>query len=149
MRNQILYIELKSGFSHNGPAWIGFVKLSKTGQTIYFNNKALKKFKNPGINANYYDIENGDEYWISGVKKNGLDRYKYGNGEIMLDKNCINEYLRMINKANIDLKKFKLVDFEKTDLTKFTEIENLKVMDHEKNPYYDNNYNKLNRNKSD
>ncbi len=31
------YIELKSGYSDNGPAWIGYVTPSKTGRTIYFN----------------------------------------------------------------------------------------------------------------
>ena len=59
MNKEILYIELKTGFSHNGPAWIGAVEFSKSKQTIYFDGKALKKFKTPAINANYYDIENG------------------------------------------------------------------------------------------
>jgi len=34
----ILYIELKTGYSDNGPAWIGRVRYSKSGRTIYFNN---------------------------------------------------------------------------------------------------------------
>ena len=33
----IRYIELKTGFSDRGPAWIGKVVFSKSGQTIYFN----------------------------------------------------------------------------------------------------------------
>ena len=57
MNKEILYIELKTGFSHNGPAWIGVIEFSKSKQTVYFDGKALKKFKSPGINANYYDIE--------------------------------------------------------------------------------------------
>ena len=35
----IKYIELKTGYADNGPAWIGNVKESKTGKTIYFNNQ--------------------------------------------------------------------------------------------------------------
>jgi hypothetical protein len=37
-----MYIELKTGYQDNGPAWIGRVKFSKTGQTIYFI-KPLRK----------------------------------------------------------------------------------------------------------
>ena len=74
MKRQLTYIELKTGYSDNGPAWIGLVEFSKTGQTLYFDNKALKKQKIPGSNSNHYDIETGDEYWVSGIKKNGQDR---------------------------------------------------------------------------
>jgi hypothetical protein len=33
---EIKYIELKTGYSDYGPAWIGRVKKSKSGKTIYF-----------------------------------------------------------------------------------------------------------------
>lgn len=39
----ILYIELKLGYSDDGPVWIGRVKHSKSGQTIYFNNKGFQQ----------------------------------------------------------------------------------------------------------
>ena len=65
----ILYIELKSHHSDDGPAWIGRVEYSKSGQTIYFDDKAFASLKGAGSAGNYYDIETGDEYWISGVKK--------------------------------------------------------------------------------
>ena len=115
MNKEILYIELKTGFSHNGPAWIGAVEFSKSKQTIYFDGKALKKFKTPAINANYYDIENGNEYWISGVKKDGLDRHKFGGGKIMLDKNAVEKYngtLKCINEEKQFIVKIMLF-FEK------------------------------------
>ena len=146
MNKEILYIELKTGFSHNGPAWIGVVEFSKSKQTVYFDGKALKKFKSPGINANYYDIENGNEYWISGVKKDGLDRHKFGGGKIMLDKNAVEKYLEIIGDELINTKKIEIVNIEKTDRKKFTEIENSKVNNEDRNSYFDNNYNKLNKN---
>ena len=37
------YIELKTGYNDNGPAWIGRVKVSKSGCTLYFNGRALKR----------------------------------------------------------------------------------------------------------
>jgi len=37
MRTEIIYIELRSGFSDNGSAWIGLVYFSMSGKTIYFD----------------------------------------------------------------------------------------------------------------
>ena len=42
MRTEIKYIELKTGYADNGPAWIGKVEFSKSGKTMYFNNHAFK-----------------------------------------------------------------------------------------------------------
>ena len=67
MIRELMYIELKTGYSDDGPAWIGYVKTSKTKKTIYFNDHAFQKYN--GGYSNYVDIENGDEYWISGLKK--------------------------------------------------------------------------------
>lgn len=38
MKQELKYIELKTSYSDNGPAWIGYVEFSKSGQTIYFND---------------------------------------------------------------------------------------------------------------
>jgi hypothetical protein len=78
MKTEILYVELKQG--HSGPAWIGYGQFSKSGQTVYFDGKVLKKGQ--GIISNHFDIENGDEYWISGVKKNGGRFRKSSFGQI-------------------------------------------------------------------
>jgi hypothetical protein len=66
-----MYVELKSGYHDNGPAWIGRVAFSKTGRTIYYRGKSLRRIPGGGIFANHRDIETGEEYWVSGVKKNG------------------------------------------------------------------------------
>lgn len=62
MKKRLTYIELKTGYSGNGPAGIGLVEFSKTGQTLYFDDKALKKLRIPGELSNYYNIETGDQY---------------------------------------------------------------------------------------
>lgn len=67
MINNLMYIELKTGYSDDGPAWIGYVRTSKTKKTIYFNDHAFQKSN--GSYSNYIDVENGDEYWISGLKE--------------------------------------------------------------------------------
>ena len=86
MQNEIRYIELKTGYSDDGPAWIGKVKLSKSGSTIYFDNKAFRKLQN--TMGNYYDVETKEYYWISGVKKNGTDRHWAGHGKRPQRRGC-------------------------------------------------------------
>ena len=104
----ILYIELKSGYSDDGPAWIGRVKYSKTGQTIYFNNKGFQQ--SAGAFSNYIDIETDERYWISGVKKNGEDRHWAGSGRVMIDRKIVNEYLNITGQKNIDDRRLEIVD---------------------------------------
>lgn len=106
----IKYIELKTGYCDDGPAWIGNVKESKTGKTIYFNNHAFQKCQ--GIQGNYYDVESGEEYWISGVKRNGQDRHWAGSGKVMIDRKCIGEYLSIVNWPSLPNSDFIIVDIE-------------------------------------
>ncbi len=122
MKTQIKYLEHKT--SNNGQAWIGKVEFSKTGQSAYFNNQCFKKLKSGGIAGNYFDLETGDEYWISGVKKNGQDRHMNGAGKINIDENIIEEYLTLVDFEYIDKSHFDIVNIPKTDKLKFTEIEN-------------------------
>ncbi len=106
----IRYIELKTGYNDNGPAWIGNVKESKSGKTIYFNDHAFQKYH--GAFSNYIDIETGDEYWISRVKKNGEDRHWAGSGKITIDRKVIDEYLDIVHADKLDESKFIIADIE-------------------------------------
>ncbi|MEO0467747.1 MAG: hypothetical protein AAF216_14505 [Pseudomonadota bacterium] len=93
MKDRLIYVELKSGHSDNGPAWIGIAGASKTGATVYSNGKAFKSLKGSGIGANFFDIETGDEYWISGIKKNNQDRHWAGGGEVAINRLAVDAYL--------------------------------------------------------
>ena len=94
MKNRLIYVELKTGYGDSGPAWIGIAGASKTGSTIYFNGMAFRSLKGSGIGGNYFNIETGDEYWISGIKKNNKDRHWAGGGEILIDKLAVKAYLK-------------------------------------------------------
>ena len=48
-----MYIEQKTGYGDSGPAWISHVAFSKSGSTIYFNGKALKRMHGGGIAGNF------------------------------------------------------------------------------------------------
>lgn len=126
MKPKLRYIELKSGFGDSGPAWIGMAEFSKTGRTVYFNGKALKNLNVGGVSGNHYDIENGDEYWISGVKKNGRDRHWAGGGKIMIDRTVVDIYLNQVDFHALDKNQFELTDIKPTDKQKFSAMENEK-----------------------
>jgi hypothetical protein len=64
----------------------------------------------------------------------------------MLDKNCVEEYLKIINAENIDDKKYIIVEIRKTDKSRFNEIENAELEfenDSREAMYWDNNRKKL------
>lgn len=110
MINHIMYIELKTGYSDDGPAWIGYVRTSKSRKTIYFNDHAFQK--KTGYYSNYVDIENGDEYWISGLKKGESNRHWAGHGKIMIDRRAVKEYLALIGEDKLPLNSFQVVDIK-------------------------------------
>lgn len=110
MIHDLMYIELKTGYSDDGPAWIGYVKTSKSKKTIYFNDHALQKLV--GGCSNYVDIENGDEYWISGLKKRESNRHWAGRGKIAIDRRAIKKYLELIGEKELPMNLFEIVDIE-------------------------------------
>lgn len=110
MKTEIKYVELKSGFSGNGPAWIGLVSFSKSEKTIYFDGKAFQRIGSDRVQGNFYDIESGEEYWISGVKKDLSDRHQFGGGVILVEKRIIDEYLSIINNQQLTERDFELTE---------------------------------------
>ena len=127
MRTEIKYLELKSGFSGNGPAWIGLVSFSKSGKTIYFDGKAFQRMGSARIQGNFMDIESGDEYWISGVKKDLSDRHKFGGGKILVEKRILSEYLQIIEKPELPKTNFELTEVNiEIPIERINEIENEK-----------------------
>ncbi len=88
-----MFIELKThdgGHDDNGPAWISRVTFSKTGKTIYWRDKKLRR--RTGICGNHFDPETGDEYWVSGAKKDGHDRYPWAGEKACIDPDIREEY---------------------------------------------------------
>jgi len=68
----------------------------KRGRTLYYDGKTFQSLKRAGFKANYFDLETGDEYWISGCKKDGTDRL-YGEADpVHIDEDVRAEYWRTI-----------------------------------------------------
>ncbi len=104
------YIEQKSGQSNRGPAWIARVTPSKTGRTLYFNGMALKRAIGGGISGNHFDSETGDEYWVSGVKKDGRDRHWAGSGIVWIEEGAVAEYLRVVGATELTPRQFQVIE---------------------------------------
>jgi hypothetical protein len=122
------YIELKSGHSDNGPAWIGYVSLSKTGRTVYFNGRGLMKLKGQRrgeSGGNYVDMETGESFWVSGVKKNGGDRHWAGAGIVLVEAAAVSEYLQTIEAKALDKAKCEVTDsIRQTDIERLSKLAN-------------------------
>ncbi|HEV7298831.1 MAG TPA: hypothetical protein VGN72_05650 [Tepidisphaeraceae bacterium] len=73
MLSRIMYIERKAG-EISGDARIGRVSYSKSRKRLYYNGQTFQTLRGSGFKANYFDVDTGDEYWISGCKKRGGDR---------------------------------------------------------------------------
>src|ERR1700749_3052002 len=70
---RIMYIEYKGEGLH-GTARLGRVTFSRTGTTIYYAGKSFGKLGGGGFKANYYEVESGKHYWISGPRRDETDR---------------------------------------------------------------------------
>jgi len=122
------YIELKSGHSDNGPAWIGYVTPSKTGRTLYFNGRGFMKLKGQRRGAsggNYADMETGESFWISGVKKNGQDRHWAGSGKVLVEAAALSDYLKVIGAQTLDGSRCEVTNtIRQTDIERLSQLAN-------------------------
>ena len=117
------YIELKTGYAHNGPAWIARVAVSRSGTTVYFKDKALRRGN--GVQGNYFDTETGDEYWVSGAKKDGKDRHRLGSGKVAIEASAVGEYLELTGATEVDRSRFDVVpDLPAPDRARLHALEN-------------------------
>jgi hypothetical protein len=124
----VRYIELKSGHSDNGPAWIGYVTSSKTGRTLYFNGRGLMKLKGQRraeSGGNYVDMETGESFWVSGVKKNGEDRHWAGSGKVLIEAAAVSDYLKIIGAKILDPSRCEVTNIiRQTDIERLSQLAN-------------------------
>lgn len=122
------YIELKSGHSDNGPAWIAYVEQSKSGRTLYFDGRGLMKLKGQRrgeSGGNFVDMETAESFWISGVKKNGKDRHWAGSGKVLIEAAAVTEYLKTIKTKSLDKSRYEVTDsILQTDVERLSRMAN-------------------------
>jgi hypothetical protein len=94
---RIMYIESKAG-SLAGAARIGRVTFSKTGRTLHYGGQSFQSLRGAGFKSNYYCVETGEDYWISGPKRRGGDALHGGSTPIEIDADVREEYWRDIRQ---------------------------------------------------
>lgn len=94
-RSRIMYIEDKSSGLIGG-ARIGRVYFSETKKTLYYRGMRFRSLRGSGFKSNFYEIESGNEYWISGPRKDRNDRLYGGNQGVSVDDDVREEYLKLV-----------------------------------------------------
>lgn len=77
---RLMYIEAKSGLIAGAQARIGWVSFSRSGRSVRYRNHIFARIKGGGIAGNYYEVESGREFWITGVKSRGCNRHPSASG---------------------------------------------------------------------
>lgn len=98
MRSRIMYVENKSQ-GLEGQARIGRVFFSKTGKTLYYKGLRFRSLKGSGFKSNYYEVDSGNEYWISGPRKDTSDRLYGGSRGVEVDADVLDEYASYVAGA--------------------------------------------------
>lgn len=94
-RSRIMYIEDKSE-GLNGPARIGRVYFSKSGKSLYYQGRVFQTLKGSGFKANYFEIDSGDHFWISGPRQDQNDRLYGGFKDVEIDEGVREDYLQYL-----------------------------------------------------
>jgi hypothetical protein len=76
------------------------VSFSKTGATLYYRGKSFQSLKGRGFKSNYFDVETGEPYWISGPRRDGGDQLYATNVPVEVDEDVREEYWTKIRKRS-------------------------------------------------
>jgi hypothetical protein len=82
MPERIMFVQLKTGYDTDaGPCWISRVTFTKTWRTAHFHGRTLRRVTGTAyanFDANFYDVETKESYWLSGPKRDRTDsRYSH------------------------------------------------------------------------
>src|ERR1051325_8602165 len=86
---RVMWIEHKGG-EIVGPARIGWVDVKDKGRKLIYRNQSFRSLKGSGFKTNYYDTVTGEEYWITGCRKDGQNALYSTRVEI--DEDALEEY---------------------------------------------------------
>jgi len=92
LKRRLMYVENKDGQIDSADARTGWVRFSKSGQTVYYRGRELQKAKGGGIRGNFFDVASREEYWVSGVKKRGSNTHPAEHVSVEIDADALDEY---------------------------------------------------------
>jgi hypothetical protein len=72
------------------PARIGWVEVKEKCKKLIYQGQSFRSLHGRGFKSNYYDVNTGEEYWISGCRKDG--RNALYSTEVEVDEEALEEY---------------------------------------------------------
>ncbi|MFS0731679.1 hypothetical protein ABC270_16590 [Curtobacterium sp. 1P10AnD] len=100
MPDRIMFVQLKTGYDTDaGPSWIASVRFSKSWSTVYFHGRTLRRVTGTAYanyDSNFYDVESGEGYWVSGPKRDRTDA-RYSNGKPTVEDDARVAYEAFLN----------------------------------------------------
>jgi hypothetical protein len=85
----------------------------------------LKGQRRAGLGGNYIDVESGESFWVSGVKKNGQDRHWAGSGKFLIEPAAVSDYLDAIKPKTLDMSCYEItMSIVQTDIERLSQLAN-------------------------
>lgn len=85
----------------------------------------LKGQRRDASGGNYIDMESGESFWVSGVKKNGEDRHWAGSGKVLVEAAAVAEYVKTIKAKVLDASRFEVTNsIRQTDIKRLSQLAN-------------------------
>jgi len=85
----------------------------------------LKGQRRGDSGGNYIDMETGESFWVSGVKKNGEDRHWAGSGKVLVEAAAVAEYLETIKVKTLDVSRCEVTNsIRPTDIKRLSRLAN-------------------------
>src|SRR5712692_7643084 len=85
----------------------------------------LKGQRRGASGGNYVDMETGESFWVSGVKKNGKDRHWAGSGKVLIEAAAVAEYLQTIKARTLDTSRCEVTNsIRATDIERLSQLAN-------------------------
>jgi len=91
MAERLMFVQLKTGHEiDQGPCWISVVRFNRSWKTAYWHGKTLRRSTGM-FDANFYDAETDEEYWLSGPHRDRRDT-RYSNIRPTIDDDAHSAY---------------------------------------------------------
>jgi hypothetical protein len=90
MPDRVVFVQLKTGYpTDQGPCWICRARFTKTWQSVQFHGRTLRRQQT--VYGNFVDVESGEEWWVSGPKRDRTDA-RYSGQQPVVDDEVRAEY---------------------------------------------------------
>jgi hypothetical protein len=95
LHRRVMYVENQSGDIDGVPGRIGWVTCSRSGLTVYYRGRKLRRARGGGIAGNHFDVATREECWVSGIEKNGRDAHWAVPIQVEVDADATEKYRRL------------------------------------------------------